>query len=108
MPIGHSVNANICMVSSFSCHHDRERAIERGLKGFEFFGYALGSLYGFGAHKPGRTNLWKNSRRVFEQRMQSMSPEIGQALSGGARRHRHAGRPARPPAQIRRRPASTR
>jgi len=83
VPIGHSVNANICMVSSFSCHADRDIAIERGLKGFEFFGYALGSLYGFGAHKPGRTNLWKEFETVFAQRRQSMSPEIGQALSGG-------------------------
>ncbi len=83
VPIGHAVNANICMVSSFSCHADRDIAIERGLEGFEFFGYALGSLYGFGAHKPGRTNLWKEFETVFAQRRQSMSPEIGQALSGG-------------------------
>ena len=60
VPIGHAVNANICMVSSFSCHEDRETAIKNGLEGFEFFGFALGSLYGFGEHKPGRTNLWEN------------------------------------------------
>ncbi len=101
VPIGHSVNANICMVSSFSCHADRDIAIERGLKGFEFFGYALGSLYGFGAHKPGRTNLWKEFETVFAQRRQSMSPEIGQALSGG---RGGIGTPEdlrNPPAQIR-------
>jgi alkanesulfonate monooxygenase SsuD/methylene tetrahydromethanopterin reductase-like flavin-dependent oxidoreductase (luciferase family) len=84
VPIGHAVNANICMVSSFSCHHDREVAIERGLKGFEFFGYALGSLYGFGAHKPGRTNLWQEFQTVFEKRRQELPVEVGQALSGGA------------------------
>ena len=84
VPIGHAVNANICMVSSFSCHRDRETAVKRGLKGFEFFGYALGSLYGFGAHKPGRTNLWQEFETVFEKRMRDLPPESGRALSGGA------------------------
>ncbi len=84
VPIGHSVNANICMVSSFSCHKDRETAVQRGLKGFEFFGYALGSLYGFGAHKPGRTNLWQEFEKVFDKRMRELPPEVGEALSGGA------------------------
>ena len=50
VPIGHTVNANIAMVTSFSLHQDREEAINRGLEGFEFFGYALGALYGFGEH----------------------------------------------------------
>ena len=62
VPIGHSVNANICMVTSFSLHHDRGEAISRGLEGFEFFGYALGSLYVFGEHQPGRTNLFEEFR----------------------------------------------
>ena len=30
VPIGHSVNANIAMVSNFSLHHDRGEAIRRG------------------------------------------------------------------------------
>jgi alkanesulfonate monooxygenase SsuD/methylene tetrahydromethanopterin reductase-like flavin-dependent oxidoreductase (luciferase family) len=84
VPIGHSVNANICMVSSFSCHRDREVAVKRGLKGFAFFGYALGSLYGFGAHKPGRTNLWKEFEAIFEKRVRDMPGMATQALSGGA------------------------
>ena len=80
VPIGHAVNANICMVSSFSCHHDRETAINRGLDGFKFFGFALGSLYAFGEHKPGRTDLWKQ----FEA-LQDTAPEqidITRSLSG--------------------------
>jgi len=64
VPIGHAINPNICMVSSFSCHHDRQTAVKRGLHGFEFFGYALGSLYGFGEHKPGRTDIWEEFQRV--------------------------------------------
>jgi len=56
-PIGHSVNANIAMVSNFSLHQDRSEAIRRGHEGFEFFGYALNALV---AHDtvPGRSNLW--------------------------------------------------
>lgn len=74
VPIGHAINPNICMVSSFSCHHDRETAVERGLLGFEFFGFALGSLYGFGEHKPGRTNLWEEFNRV---RVPQIRQEVG-------------------------------
>ena len=80
VPIGHSVNANICMVSSFSCHHDRQTAVDRGLDGFEFFGFALGSLYAFGEHKPGRTNLWEQYRAVKASNEEVM--DITQALTG--------------------------
>ena len=57
VPIGHSVNPNIAMVSSFSIHHDRDEAIRRGQEGFEFFGYAINALV---AHDtiPGRSRLW--------------------------------------------------
>ena len=57
VPLGHAVNANLAMVSSFSVHRDRAEAIRRGHEGFEFFGYALNALV---AHDtvPGRTNLW--------------------------------------------------
>ena len=57
VPLGHGVNANLAMVSSFSIHRDRAEAIRRGHEGFEFFGYALNALV---AHDtvPGRTNLW--------------------------------------------------
>ncbi len=80
VPIGHAVNANICMVSSFSCHRDRETAVQRGLDGFEFFGFALGSLYAFGEHKPGRTNLWEQFRATKDARLEEL--EITQRLSG--------------------------
>lgn len=59
VPIGHSINPNICMVSSFSAHQNQEEAVRRGLDGFRFFGYALGHHYIFGSHKPGRTNIWQ-------------------------------------------------
>lgn len=58
VPLGHTVNANIAMVSAFSIHHDRAEAIRRGQEGFEFFGYALNALVARDTI-PGRTNLWQ-------------------------------------------------
>lgn len=58
VPIGHAVNPNVCMVSSFSVHRDEDEARRRGLDGFRFFSYALGHHYIFGEHKPGRTDIW--------------------------------------------------
>lgn len=71
VPIGHAVNANICMVSGFSVHPDAAEAKRRGMDGFRFFGYALGHHYIFGEHRPGRTNLWKN----FEDVRDTMAEE---------------------------------
>uniref|UniRef100_UPI002ADE3546 LLM class flavin-dependent oxidoreductase n=1 Tax=Tepidiforma sp. TaxID=2682230 RepID=UPI002ADE3546 len=64
VPIGHTVNPNIAMVTSFSIHHDREEAFRRGFDGFKFFQFGLGHHYVFGHHKPGRTNIWENYERV--------------------------------------------
>ncbi len=80
VPIGHAINPNICMVSSFSCHHDRETAIKRGLNGFEFFGFALGSLYAFGEHKPGRTDLWKQFEATRMTKIETL--DITESLVG--------------------------
>jgi alkanesulfonate monooxygenase SsuD/methylene tetrahydromethanopterin reductase-like flavin-dependent oxidoreductase (luciferase family) len=80
VPIGHAVNANIAMVSSFSLHHDRAEAIRRGHEGFEFFGYALNALV---AHDtvPGRTNLWGE---YIEKRGGRTAEMMEAARNGGA------------------------
>jgi len=59
VPIGHSVNPNVAMVSGFSCHEDEAVARERGEEGFAFFRYALAHYYVFGDHVPGETNIWE-------------------------------------------------
>lgn len=64
VPIGHAVNANIAMVTGFSCHPDQKEAEARGLDGFRFFNYALGHLYIFGEHKPGFTDIWERYERA--------------------------------------------
>jgi alkanesulfonate monooxygenase SsuD/methylene tetrahydromethanopterin reductase-like flavin-dependent oxidoreductase (luciferase family) len=64
VPIGHAVNANIAMVTGFSCHEDEAEARRRGEDGFRFFGYGLGHHYIFGTHKPGRTDIWKSFEKA--------------------------------------------
>ena len=64
VPIGHTVNPNIAMVTSFSCHPDHDEAVRRGLDGFRFFQFALGHHYGFGTHTPGRTDIWSHYEAV--------------------------------------------
>lgn len=44
VPLGHTVNANIALVTGFSIHDDRAEAIRRGREGFEFFRYAIGAM----------------------------------------------------------------
>ena len=72
VPIGHAINANIAMVTGFSCHENEEEARRRGEDGFRFFGFGLGHHYIFGTHKPGRTDIWKN----FEN-ARALLPEAG-------------------------------
>ena len=63
-PIGHRVNANIALVTSFSLHEDRVEAIRRGQEGFEFFNYAVNALVAEDA-LPGHSKLWEH---FLEQR----------------------------------------
>jgi alkanesulfonate monooxygenase SsuD/methylene tetrahydromethanopterin reductase-like flavin-dependent oxidoreductase (luciferase family) len=67
VPIGHAVNPNIAMVTSFSIHQDHDEAVRRGLDGFRFFQFALGHYYVFGEHTPGRTNIWDHYVAVRDQ-----------------------------------------
>ena len=64
VPIGHTVNPNVAMVTSFSIDPDHDEAVRRGLDGFRFFQFALGHHYGFGKHTPGRTNIWDHYEAV--------------------------------------------
>jgi len=76
VPIGHAVNPNICMVSSFGVHQDAEEARRRFQDGFRFFQFALGWHYGFGEQIPGRSDIWSK----FEAASQNM--DTGGGLSG--------------------------
>ena len=80
VPIGHTVNANIAMVTSFSLHQERSVAIERGLEGFEFFGFALAQLYSTDIHKPGRTNLFEQFQAMRKKRLEENPLDTNPAL----------------------------
>ena len=77
VPIGHAVNANIAMVTSFSVHPDRDEAVRRGKQGFDFFKYALANLYIFGEHTPGRTDIWQQFLKDQNNPLGSMLPDGG-------------------------------
>jgi alkanesulfonate monooxygenase SsuD/methylene tetrahydromethanopterin reductase-like flavin-dependent oxidoreductase (luciferase family) len=62
VPLGHSVNANIAMVSAFSLHEDPAEAERRGQEGFEFFRYAISALVTQDT-VPGRSQLFRRFRR---------------------------------------------
>jgi alkanesulfonate monooxygenase SsuD/methylene tetrahydromethanopterin reductase-like flavin-dependent oxidoreductase (luciferase family) len=67
VPIGHTVNPNVAMVTGFSCHPDAAEAGRRGNDGFRFFQFALAHHYVFGKHTPGRTNIWDAYLAVRDQ-----------------------------------------
>jgi alkanesulfonate monooxygenase SsuD/methylene tetrahydromethanopterin reductase-like flavin-dependent oxidoreductase (luciferase family) len=66
VPLTHTVNANIAMVGAMSCHRDGQVAFDRAVDGFRFFGYSVGHHTTWGAHKPGRTDLWESFLQVKE------------------------------------------
>jgi luciferase-like monooxygenase/SCP-2 sterol transfer family protein len=58
-PVGFAVNPSFCVVLPMMCHEDEPTAIERGIDGAHFFGYALAHYYGITPHEPGRTSVWE-------------------------------------------------
>jgi hypothetical protein len=51
------------MVTGFMCHEDADTALQRGLEGFQFFGYALAHYYITGTHVPGRFDVRADFRK---------------------------------------------
>jgi alkanesulfonate monooxygenase SsuD/methylene tetrahydromethanopterin reductase-like flavin-dependent oxidoreductase (luciferase family) len=64
VPVAHTVNPNIAIVSAMSVHEDEREAIARGREGFKFFGYSLGYVAAYGQHVPGRSELWRKFKEV--------------------------------------------
>ncbi len=89
VPVGHSVNANLAMVSNFSLHQDRDEAIRRGQEGFEFFGYAVNALVAHDA-TPGRSSLFAD----FQASRARSDEEIMAARRGAERNASGIGTPA--------------
>jgi alkanesulfonate monooxygenase SsuD/methylene tetrahydromethanopterin reductase-like flavin-dependent oxidoreductase (luciferase family) len=60
VPAGFAVNPDVAVVLPMMCHEDEATAIERGIDGAHFFGYALAHYYGTSPHEPGRTDIWQD------------------------------------------------
>jgi hypothetical protein len=87
VPIGHAVNANFCMVSSFGVHRDADVARARFTEGFRFFQFALAWHYGFGEHYPGRTNIWEKFQLAQRHMPMNDFAEAGISDPAGVREH---------------------
>jgi alkanesulfonate monooxygenase SsuD/methylene tetrahydromethanopterin reductase-like flavin-dependent oxidoreductase (luciferase family)/putative sterol carrier protein len=59
VPVGFAVNPNVAVALPMMVHPDEAEAIERGIDGAHFFGYALAHYSVFGEHEPGRTPVWE-------------------------------------------------
>jgi alkanesulfonate monooxygenase SsuD/methylene tetrahydromethanopterin reductase-like flavin-dependent oxidoreductase (luciferase family) len=87
VPIGHAVNPNICMVSSFGLASSVDVARRRFRDGFRFFQFALGWHYGFGEQVPGRTDIWAKFQEALANMPEETAAEAGIATPEGLREH---------------------
>ena len=66
VPLGWTVNPNLAAVSGFSMHADEDEAERRGLPGFRYFGYSLGSFVNFGEYQPSITSMGALFDEVYD------------------------------------------
>jgi hypothetical protein len=93
VPLGHSVNANIAMVSAFSLNEDRAEAVRRGQEGFEFFRYAISALVTDDT-VPGRSRLWEEFQEKRRSGALAATYEGTQGLAGAFQASPGIGTPA--------------
>jgi alkanesulfonate monooxygenase SsuD/methylene tetrahydromethanopterin reductase-like flavin-dependent oxidoreductase (luciferase family) len=80
VPLGHSVNANIAMVSAFSLHAEREEAVRRGMEGFEFFRFAISALV-TNDTVPGRSCLFEQFQKEQSGAVLDANPTHAESLA---------------------------
>jgi len=90
VPLGHSVNANIAMVSAFSLHADREVAARRGQEGFEFFRFAISALV-TNDTVPGRSRLFEQFQNERDGAMLDANPARAESLASAFQQSRGIG-----------------
>jgi alkanesulfonate monooxygenase SsuD/methylene tetrahydromethanopterin reductase-like flavin-dependent oxidoreductase (luciferase family) len=67
-PLGYSVNPNFAIACPFLCDRDAAKMEQIGAEAYGFFIYGLGHYSFFGAHEPGRYDIWdefKNHPKQF-------------------------------------------
>jgi len=90
VPLGHTVNANIAMVSAFSLHEDAAEAARRGQEGFEFFRFAISGLVTNDA-VPGRSRLFEQFQAQRDGGALGADAAGTEALSGAFQQSRGIG-----------------
>ena len=93
VPLGHSVNANIAMVSAFSLHDDAAEAARRGQEGFEFFRYAISALV-TNDTVPGRSRLFEQFRAEQADGVLGAAAAGTESLAGAFQHSRGIGTPS--------------
>jgi alkanesulfonate monooxygenase SsuD/methylene tetrahydromethanopterin reductase-like flavin-dependent oxidoreductase (luciferase family) len=93
VPLGHSVNANIAMVSAFSLHADSGEAARRGQEGFEFFRYAISALVAKDT-VPGRSRLFEEFQAERGSGALAATVAGAESLASAFQRSRGIGTPA--------------
>jgi len=93
VPLGHSVNANLAMVSAFSLHADAGEAERRGQEGFEFFRYAISALVSSDT-VPGRSRLYEAFARERHSGQLAATVAGAESLASAFQRSRGIGTPA--------------
>src|SRR5215510_1143640 len=93
VPLGHSVNANIAMVSAFSLHADSGEAARRGQEGFEFFRYAISALVAKDA-VPGRSRLFEQFEAERDSGALAATVSGAESLASAFQRSGGIGTPA--------------
>ena len=93
IPLGHSVNANIAMVSAFSLHADAAEAARRGQQGFEFFRYAISALVSNDT-VPGRSRLFEQFENERASGALAATVTAAESLASAFQRSRGIGTPA--------------
>jgi alkanesulfonate monooxygenase SsuD/methylene tetrahydromethanopterin reductase-like flavin-dependent oxidoreductase (luciferase family) len=58
-PLGYAVNPQFAIACPFLCLNDGDKATALGEENYGFFLYGLGHYSFFGAHQPGRYDIWK-------------------------------------------------
>ena len=81
VPLGHSVNANIAMVSAFSLHAERKEAVRRGMEGFEFFRFAISALVTSDT-VPGRSRLFEQFQKELGGAAAAHADSLASAFEG--------------------------
>jgi alkanesulfonate monooxygenase SsuD/methylene tetrahydromethanopterin reductase-like flavin-dependent oxidoreductase (luciferase family) len=100
VPLGHSVNANIAMVSAFSLHAEAAEAARRGQEGFEFFRYAISALVSKDT-VPGRSRLFEQFEAERDRGTLAATVAGAESLASAFQRSGGIGTPAEFRAHVR-------